>query len=60
MGVLFVYEYIDRNGYGPRVVVRSIKAISKGEEVTIAYTDLLQPKVLFFILHIVLLFFNCG
>ncbi|KZV58225.1 protein SET DOMAIN group 41 [Dorcoceras hygrometricum] len=32
-------------GYGPRVVVRSIKAIEKGEEVTIAYTDLLQPKV---------------
>lgn len=34
-------------GYGPRVVVRSIKAIKKGEEVSIAYTDLLQPKVYF-------------
>ncbi|XP_073279306.1 protein SET DOMAIN GROUP 41 [Primulina huaijiensis] len=31
-------------GYGPRVIVRSIKAIERGEEVTIAYTDLLQPK----------------
>nr|XP_043616501.1 protein SET DOMAIN GROUP 41 isoform X2 [Erigeron canadensis]XP_043616502.1 protein SET DOMAIN GROUP 41 isoform X2 [Erigeron canadensis] len=29
---------------GPRLVVRSIKAIKKGEQVTIAYTDLLQPK----------------
>ncbi|XP_073144638.1 protein SET DOMAIN GROUP 41 isoform X2 [Henckelia pumila] len=33
-------------GYGPRIIVRSIKAIEKGEEVTIAYTDLLQPKVM--------------
>lgn len=32
-------------GYGPSVIVRSIKAIERGEEVTIAYTDLLQPKV---------------
>ncbi|ONK57565.1 uncharacterized protein A4U43_C09F1800 [Asparagus officinalis] len=30
--------------YGPRVVARSIKPIKKGEEVCIAYTDLLQPK----------------
>ncbi|KAK9270346.1 hypothetical protein L1049_025925 [Liquidambar formosana] len=30
--------------YGPRIVVRSIKAIKKGEEVTMAYTDLLKPK----------------
>lgn len=29
---------------GPRIVVRSIKAIQKGDEVTVAYTDLLQPK----------------
>ncbi|KAJ0087170.1 hypothetical protein Patl1_08047 [Pistacia atlantica] len=29
---------------GPRIVVRSIKRIKKGEEVTVAYTDLLQPK----------------
>ncbi|KAL8459244.1 hypothetical protein ACS0TY_036645 [Phlomoides rotata] len=34
----------ERNGYGPRVIVRSIKAVNKGEEVTIAYTDLLQPR----------------
>ncbi|CAN0892225.1 Protein SET DOMAIN GROUP 41 [Linum grandiflorum] len=31
-------------GYGPRIVVRSIRRIEKGEEVTVAYTDLLQPK----------------
>ncbi|KAK9069682.1 hypothetical protein SSX86_011586 [Deinandra increscens subsp. villosa] len=31
---------------GPRLVVRSIKRIKKGEQVTIAYTDLLQPKEL--------------
>lgn len=36
---------VERNGYGPRFIVRSIKAVNKGEEVTIAYTDLLQPKV---------------
>ncbi|KAM6542337.1 hypothetical protein CsatB_006784 [Cannabis sativa] len=30
--------------YGPRMIVRSIKRIKKGEEVTVAYTDLLQPK----------------
>ncbi|KAJ3700418.1 hypothetical protein LUZ61_004123 [Rhynchospora tenuis] len=30
--------------FGPRVVVRSIKPINKGEEVCITYTDLLQPK----------------
>ncbi|XAR62489.1 Histone-lysine N-methyltransferase [Bertholletia excelsa] len=32
--------------YGPRIVVRSIKAINKGEEVFVAYTDLLQPKTM--------------
>ncbi|XP_076916576.1 protein SET DOMAIN GROUP 41-like [Bidens hawaiensis] len=31
---------------GPRLVVRSIKPIEKGEPVTISYTDLLQPKEL--------------
>lgn len=31
---------------GPRIVVRSMKPIKKGEQVTIAYTDLLQPKEL--------------
>ncbi|XP_072969435.1 protein SET DOMAIN GROUP 41 [Typha angustifolia] len=30
--------------YGPRIVVRSIKEVKKGEEVCITYTDLLQPK----------------
>ncbi|GER38775.1 SET domain-containing protein [Striga asiatica] len=35
---------VEENGYGPSVVVRSIKDVRKGEEVTIAYTDLLQPK----------------
>ncbi|XP_011656459.1 protein SET DOMAIN GROUP 41 [Cucumis sativus] len=34
----------DFQGNGPRVVVRSIKRIKKGEAVTIAYCDLLQPK----------------
>lgn len=33
-------------GYGPRLVVRSIKKIKKGEEVTVAYTDPLQPKAM--------------
>ncbi|KAL9357668.1 hypothetical protein Peur_050921 [Populus x canadensis] len=32
------------SGSGPRVIVRSIKRIKRGEEVTVAYTDLLQPK----------------
>ncbi|OVA00251.1 SET domain [Macleaya cordata] len=31
-------------GYGPKIIVRTIKPIKKGEEVCIAYTDLLQPK----------------
>ncbi|CAA0813379.1 Protein SET DOMAIN GROUP 41 [Striga hermonthica] len=35
---------VEENGYGPSVIVRSIKDVRKGEEVTIAYTDLLQPK----------------
>ncbi|KAJ4761627.1 Protein SET DOMAIN GROUP 41 [Rhynchospora pubera] len=30
--------------FSPRVVLRSIKPINKGEEVCITYTDLLQPK----------------
>ncbi|KAL3735492.1 hypothetical protein ACJRO7_024590 [Eucalyptus globulus] len=34
----------DHADYGPKIIVRSIKAIKKGEEVTVAYTDLLQPK----------------
>ncbi|KAK7315253.1 hypothetical protein VNO77_33791 [Canavalia gladiata] len=33
-------------GYGPSLVLRSIKRIKKGEEVTVAYTDLLQPKAM--------------
>ncbi|XP_023520942.1 protein SET DOMAIN GROUP 41 isoform X1 [Cucurbita pepo subsp. pepo] len=36
----------DFQGYGPRVMVRSIKSIRNGEAVTIAYCDLLQPKAM--------------
>ncbi|XP_078434739.1 SET domain-containing protein isoform X2 [Wolffia australiana] len=32
--------------FGPRVIVRSIRPIKKGEQVCITYTDLLQPKAL--------------
>ncbi|XP_020111412.1 protein SET DOMAIN GROUP 41 isoform X2 [Ananas comosus] len=32
--------------YGPRIVVRSIKPINKGEEVCVTYTDLLQPMAI--------------
>ncbi|KAJ9146117.1 hypothetical protein P3X46_028424 [Hevea brasiliensis] len=32
--------------YGPRMIVRSIKRIKRSEEVTVAYTDLLQPKAI--------------
>ncbi|KAK9904418.1 hypothetical protein M0R45_000782 [Rubus argutus] len=32
--------------YGPRVIVRSIRRINRGEEVTVTYTDLLQPKAI--------------
>ncbi|KAK4745168.1 hypothetical protein SAY87_011480 [Trapa incisa] len=32
--------------YGPRIMLRSIKSIEKGAEVTVAYTDILQPKAL--------------
>ncbi|XP_058779073.1 protein SET DOMAIN GROUP 41 isoform X2 [Vicia villosa] len=35
-----------KNVCGPRLIVRSIKRIKMGEEVTVAYTDLLQPKAL--------------
>lgn len=31
---------------GPRIIVRSIKEIQRGEEVTITYTDLLRPTAL--------------
>ncbi|KAI7754504.1 hypothetical protein M8C21_017966, partial [Ambrosia artemisiifolia] len=31
---------------GPKIVVRSISMINKGDQVTISYTDLLQPKEL--------------
>ncbi|XP_010500104.1 PREDICTED: protein SET DOMAIN GROUP 41-like isoform X1 [Camelina sativa] len=30
-------------GYGPKVIVRSIKKIKDGEEITVSYMDLLQP-----------------
>ncbi|KAJ4700987.1 Protein SET DOMAIN GROUP 41-like protein [Melia azedarach] len=32
--------------YGPRIIVRSIKPIKKHQDVTVAYTDLLQPKAM--------------
>ena len=55
---LFVYIHVnfdeDFQGYGPRVMVRSIKSIRNGEAVTIAYCDLLQPKVLQFYLIFVI------
>ncbi|KAF7811258.1 protein SET DOMAIN GROUP 41 [Senna tora] len=34
----------EKQGYGPKIIVRSIKRIMKGEEVFVTYTDLLQPK----------------
>ena len=52
--MIFVHVEEGEQGYGPRLIVRSIKRIKKGEEITVAYTDLLQPKVRFEIL-----FFNC-
>ncbi|KAL5713279.1 hypothetical protein ACHQM5_015371 [Ranunculus cassubicifolius] len=36
-------ESVQKN-YGPRIVVRSIKPIKKGEEVSVTYTNLLLPK----------------
>ncbi|KAL2894275.1 Protein SET DOMAIN GROUP 41 [Bienertia sinuspersici] len=35
--------------YGPRIIVRSIKEIERGEEVTITYIDLLQPTEMFWV-----------
>ncbi|EOA36597.1 hypothetical protein CARUB_v10011796mg [Capsella rubella] len=32
-----------RVGYGPKVIVRSIKRIKSGEEITVSYMNLLQP-----------------
>ncbi|GMH01021.1 hypothetical protein Nepgr_002860 [Nepenthes gracilis] len=34
------------DNYGPRMTVRSITAIKRGEEVTVTYTDLLQPTTI--------------
>lgn len=43
---IFLISYFAGYGeYGPRMIVRSIKRIKRSEEVTVAYTDLLQPKV---------------
>lgn len=42
-----MHEKEEELSYGPRLIVRSIKRINKGDEVTVAYTDLLQPKVCF-------------
>jgi SET and MYND domain-containing protein len=33
------------NGNGPKLIVRSIKRIKSGEEITVSYIDLLQPTV---------------
>ncbi|CAI9301730.1 unnamed protein product [Lactuca saligna] len=41
----FLTESTEIHG-GPRVVIRNIKPIKKGAQITIAYTDLLQPKEL--------------
>nr|XP_016510334.1 PREDICTED: protein SET DOMAIN GROUP 41-like isoform X2 [Nicotiana tabacum] len=45
---------------GPRIVLRSIKAIQKSEEVLITYTDLLQPKKWLNKLEKVVLKWTCG
>ncbi|KAG8389876.1 hypothetical protein BUALT_Bualt01G0024500 [Buddleja alternifolia] len=45
------FPVLGRNCYGPRVVARTIKDVKKGEEVTIAYTDLLQPKLENLLIH---------
>ncbi|XP_020959010.1 protein SET DOMAIN GROUP 41-like isoform X3 [Arachis ipaensis] len=42
----FQKEEEQNQGYGPRLIVRSIKRIKKGQEITIAYTDLLQSKAM--------------
>ncbi|RYR06492.1 hypothetical protein Ahy_B05g073825 isoform B [Arachis hypogaea] len=42
----FREEEEQNQGYGPRLIVRSIKRIKKGQEITIAYTDLLQSKAM--------------
>ncbi|XP_050211519.1 protein SET DOMAIN GROUP 41 [Mercurialis annua] len=36
----------DYDNYGPKIIVRSIKKIKKHEEITVTYTDLLQPKAI--------------
>ncbi|XWS24949.1 hypothetical protein CRYUN_Cryun27aG0028800 [Craigia yunnanensis] len=48
-GVCSCVEYTKGNKgykYGPKIMVRSIKRIKKGEEVCVSYTDLLQPKAM--------------
>ncbi|GLU16511.1 hypothetical protein SLE2022_329420 [Rubroshorea leprosula] len=46
-GVCSSSGYIQGNGgYGPRLIVRSIKRIKQGKDVTVSYTDLLQPKAM--------------
>lgn len=48
-GAIFTSELSQGSrNYGPRMIVRSIKGIQRGEEVTTTYTDLLQPTVYFF------------
>ncbi|XVF64293.1 hypothetical protein PTKIN_Ptkin09bG0157100 [Pterospermum kingtungense] len=46
-GVCSCVQYTNGNRgyrYGPKIIVRSIKRIKKGEEVCVSYTDLLEPK----------------
>lgn len=45
MAIFLISYFAGYGEYGPRMIVRSIKRIKRSEEVTVAYTDLLQPKV---------------
>jgi len=56
MIIFFLHEKEGRVICGPKLIVRSIKRIKKGEEVTVAYTDLLQPKVCIKFMLFVLVF----
>ncbi|CAI9775454.1 unnamed protein product [Fraxinus pennsylvanica] len=49
-----------KEAYGPRVIVRSIKAIKEGEGVTIAYTDVFQSKKMRQYMLWMKYQFNCG
>lgn len=51
-----IFSHEGKKICGPRLIVRSIKRIKKGEDVTVAYTDLLQPKVCVKLMLLVLVF----